>query len=86
MDSAVCGLYVPNQLESKSSALLFALNASCTITKGHAVFDLKKAQRVFDFIKSNVELPDVKKDSIGELGEACDKMRELIERTQNKQE
>lgn len=58
----LCGLYLPKrEIESKSAALLHAMDlASRRTAKGVVVVDTKKAQKLYDFIKSNVELPDVK--------------------------
>ena len=57
----LCGLYLPREIESKSAALLHAMElASRRSEKGVVIVDTKKAQKLYDFIKSNVELPDVK--------------------------
>lgn len=57
----ICGLYLPREIESKSAALLHAMDlASRRTEKGVVIVDTKKAQKLYDFIKANVELPDVK--------------------------
>ena len=57
----ICGLYLPREIESKSAALLHAMDlASRRTEKGVVIVDTKKAQKLYDFIKSNVELPEVK--------------------------
>ena len=57
----ICGLYLPREIESKSAALLHAMDlASRRTEKGVVIVDTKKAQKLYDFILSNLSLPDVK--------------------------
>ncbi len=57
----ICGLYLPREIESKSAALLHAMDlASRRTEKGVVIVDTKKAQKLYDFITKNVDLPDVK--------------------------
>lgn len=57
----ICSLYLPREIESKSAALLHAMDlASRRTEKGTVIVDTKKAQKLYDFILSNVELPEVK--------------------------
>ena len=56
-----CGLYLPREVESKSAALLYSLDlASRRTAKGVVIVDTKKAQKLYDFILSNLSLPEVK--------------------------
>ena len=68
----ICGLYLPREIESKSAALLHAMGlASRRTEKGVVIVDTKKAQKLYDFIKSNVELPEVKANPEEPLLQKC---------------
>lgn len=57
----IYGLYLPREIESKSAALLHAMDlASRRTEKGVVIVDTKKAQKLYNFILSNLSLPDVK--------------------------
>lgn len=59
--NGICGLYLPREIESKSAALLHAMDlASRRTEKGVVIVDTKKAQKLYDFILSNLSLPEVK--------------------------
>lgn len=74
-----CGLYLPREIESKSAALLHSMElASRRTEKGVVIVDTKKAQKLYDFIKSNVELPDVKANPEGPLLQKCSKVLDTI--------
>lgn len=57
----ICGLCLSREIESKSAALLHAMDlASRRTEKGVVIVDTKKAQKLYDFILSNLSLPEVK--------------------------
>ena len=75
----ICGLYLPREIESKSAALLHAMDlASRRTEKGVVIVDTKKAQKLYDFIKSNVELPEVKKNPEDPLLKKCSEVLDTI--------
>ena len=75
----ICGLYLPREIESKSAALLHAMElASRRTEKGMVIVDTKKAQKLYDFIKANVELPEVKATPEGPLLEKCSAVLDTI--------
>ena len=75
----LCGLYLPREIESKSAALLHAMElASRRSEKGVVIVDTKKAQKLYDFIKSNVELPDVKVHPEGPLLAKCTEVLDAV--------
>ena len=77
--NGLCGLYLPREIESKSAALLHAMElASRRSEKGVVIVDTKKAQKLYDFIKSNVELPEVKANPEGPLLAKCSEVLETI--------
>lgn len=63
-----CGTVAP--LDSKGSAIYFAIVMSSSFSEKSRTrsVDYKKAQKLFDFICSNVNLPDVKSDGIEQAG------------------
>ena len=74
-----CGLYLPKEVESKSAALLYSLDlASRRTAKGVVIVDTKKAQKLYDFIKSNVELPDIKAHPEGPLLAKCSEVLDTV--------
>lgn len=74
-----CGLYLPREVESKSAALLYSLDlASRRTSKGVVIVDTKKAQKLYDFIKSNVELPDIKAHPEGPLLAKCSEVLDTV--------
>lgn len=79
MSNDVCGLFIPRELESNSAALLHAMDlASRRTEKGVVIVDTKKAQKLYDFIKANVELPDVKANPEGPLLAKCAEVLETV--------
>lgn len=65
--SCCCGT-VP-QIETKGAAIALALMMATTYceAKNTKKTNYKKAQRIFDFICSNVNLPDVKASEMAQL-------------------
>lgn len=62
--SYALGCY-PAAIDSKGSAISFAILMSCYDgMNGIRKINYKKAQKIFDFICSNVRLPDVKTDGM----------------------
>ena len=75
----ICGLYLPREIESKSAALLHAMDlASRRTEKGVVTVDTKKAQKLYNFIKANVELPDVKTNREEPLLKKCSAVLDTI--------
>jgi hypothetical protein len=75
----LCGLCLPREIESKSAALLHAMGlASRRTEKGVVIVDTKKAQKLYNFITSNVELPDVKANSEEPILKKCSKVLDTI--------
>lgn len=68
MDSvySLCG-GVAAPIDSKGSAISFAIVMCSSFSEKSKTrsVDYKKAQKLFDFICSNVKLPDVRPDCIG---------------------
>ena len=75
----ICGLYLPREIESKSAALLHAMDlASRRTEKGVVIVDTKKAQKLYDFILSNLSLPEVKKNPEDPLLKKCASVLDTI--------
>ena len=75
----ICGLYLPSEIGSKSAALLYSVElASRRTEKGVVIVDTKKAQKLYDFIKSNVELPDVKANPEAPLLQKCTEVLDTL--------
>ena len=75
----ICGLYLPREIESKSAALLHAMDlASRRTEKGVVIVDTKKAQKLYNFITSNVELPNVKANSEEPILKKCSAVLDTI--------
>lgn len=72
MSSALglCGSFSP-QINSKASAVTFAIQLCTTYNEKSRTcsVDTKKAQKIFNFITQNVNLPDVNKDAYAEIAE-----------------
>ena len=78
----ICGLYLPREIESKSAALLHAMGlASRRTEKGVVIVDTKKAQKLYDFIKKNVDLPDVKTNPEESFLKKCSAVLNTISET-----
>lgn len=71
MDSvySLCGS-VAAPIDSKGSAISFAIVMCSSFSEKSKTrsVDYKKAQKLFDFICSNVKLPDVKPDGMEQAG------------------
>ena len=77
MSNDVCGLFIPRELESNSAALLYSINMATKKNKdGSLSVDLKKADKMYKFIKQSVTLPDLKPDHITDFYQ---KETELLE-------
>lgn len=75
----ICGLYLPREIESKSAALLHAMDlASRRTEKGVVIVDTKKAQKLYDFILSNLSLPEVKTKPEEPLLQKCASVLDTI--------
>lgn len=75
----ICGLYLPREIESKSAALLHAMDlASRRTEKGVVIVDTKKAQKLYDFILSNLSLPDVKTNPEEPILKKCSAVLDTI--------
>lgn len=72
MSSALglCGSISP-QINSKASAVTYAIQLCVTYNEKSRTcsVDTKKAQRIFNFITQNVNLPDVAKDAYADIAE-----------------
>ena len=72
MSSALglCGAFNP-QINSKASAVAYAIQLCTSYNEKSRTcsVDTKKAQRIFNFITQNVNLPDVSKDTYAEIAE-----------------
>ena len=56
MSNDVCGLFIPRELESNSAALLYSINMATKKNKDDSLsVDLKKAGKIYKFIKENVK-------------------------------
>lgn len=78
----ICGLYLPREIESKSAALLHAMDlASRRTEKGVVIVDTKKAQKLYDFILSNLSLPEVKTKPEEPLLQKCASLLDSISKT-----
>lgn len=57
------------QINSKASAVTYAIQlcTSFSAKSNTCSVDVKKAQRIFNFITQNVNLPDVSKDAYAEV-------------------
>lgn len=76
----------PRQLESKSAALLYALSVATKYNdKGGNEINYKKAQKVFEFINANVELPDLKQDPNIDIAKGYGRIAEVLEKVIEKE-
>lgn len=59
------------QLISKASAVIYAIQLCISYNEKSKTcsIDTKKAQKIFNFITQNVNLPDVAKDTYSEIAE-----------------
>lgn len=79
MNSESYGLYIPRELASKSAAILYSISmATKSHLKGATFVDLKKAQKIFDFIVTNVNLPDTRDGVQNNLLDKCSVMLETL--------
>lgn len=62
-----CGTF---SIETKGAAIAFAIMYSVEYTSnGKNRVNYKKAQKIFDFICKNVQLPDVRQDPMSSAGD-----------------
>lgn len=67
-------------IESKATALQYALDSTATYENGQKVLHTDKAKEIFDFICENVNLPDVPlSEFLGELNKTLDAYRKKAE-------
>lgn len=61
-----CG-FGPSVIDSKGAAMMFAVLMSSTYCANSSTrrINYKKAKKLFDFICSNIDLPEVRPDCIG---------------------
>lgn len=72
-------MYLPREIETKSAALVYSIELATKRTdKGTAIIDYKKAQKNFDFINSNLSLPEVKVNPEGPLLAKCSQVLDTI--------
>ena len=77
MSNDVCGLFIPRELESNSAALLYSINMATKKNKDDSLsVDLKKASKIYKFIKESVTLPELKPDHVTNFYQ---KQTELLE-------
>lgn len=64
----------PNSITSKGSAMSFAIRMTMSFSEDDKnVINYEEAQKLFDFICKNVELPEVEKDSMDGLVQMLEK-------------
>lgn len=61
------------QINSKASAVAYAIHLCTSFNEKSRTcsVDTKKAQKIYNFITANVQLPDVAKDTCAELMADC---------------
>lgn len=66
----LCG-HIGSQINSKASAVTYAIQLCTSYNEKSRTFsvDTKKAQKIFNFITQNVNLPDVSKDTYADIAE-----------------
>lgn len=75
------GLYGSNdsRLSSKAGAMEFSIVMNTTQDeRGRTKVDYEEAKKLFDFICSNVTLPDVERDSAESLSDSYVKLMEML--------
>ena len=83
------GLYGSNdsRLSSKAGAMEFSIVMNTTQDEGGRTrVDYEEAKKLFDFICSNVTLPDVERDSAESLSECYTKIMEMLMKQTAKKE
>lgn len=67
-------------IDSKATAMQYALNSTATYKNGKKFLHTDKAKEIFDFICENVELPDVPLSAIfGELNKTMEDFRKKLD-------
>lgn len=70
-------------IASKADALQYAINTTATYGESGVTVNYEEAQKLFDFINNNVQLPDVPIDATGQaLGLVSGLVEELKAKTQ----
>lgn len=79
MSNDVCGLFIPRELESNSAALLYSINMATKKNKDDSLsVDLKKASKIYKFIKESVTLPDLKPDRAADFYQKSTEMLDAL--------
>ena len=89
MCNELCGLYIPREIESNSAALLYSINVATKKNKdGSLSVDIKKAEKLFKFMKQNVDLPNLKQDKpdpfLQKSTDALDVLCKLLDKIEQK--
>ena len=80
IDPALLSAFFERPIESKATAMQYALDSTATYENGQKVLHTDKAKDIFDFICANVELPDVPlSEFLGELNKTLDAYRKKAE-------
>lgn len=82
------GIYGAQEIVSKAHAVAYVMQYCCTWSEKtkRCSFDLKKAQKLLDFINKNANLPEVKKDPTDNLAGIYDILIPLIKNLAEKKE
>jgi len=74
-------------IESKATAMQYALDSTATYENGNKVLHTDKAKEIFDFICENVELPNVPfGEFFKELDKSLDEFRKKLEEIKSEEE
>lgn len=79
MSNDVCDIFIPREFESNSAALLYSINLASKKNKdGSLSVDLKKADKMYKFIKGSVNLPDLKPDHTADFYQKSTEMLDTL--------
>ena len=80
LNTALMGLPMPTMrnFNSKAEAIQFAIEFTASASMGGRKADLEAAKELYDFICKNVELPDVRPNSVDGLVEFAKKYIEKL--------
>lgn len=80
------GIYGAQEIVSKAHAIAYVMQYCCIWNEKtkRASFDLKKAQKLLDFINKNAELPEVKKDPTQSLADMYETMMPILKKLAEK--
>lgn len=79
IDPKLLSAFFERPIESKATALQYALDSTATYENGQKVLHTDKAKEIFDFICENVNLPDVPKGLMDGLDETLKKNVEILQ-------